>query len=41
MRIFKEANRVFKAKIVKLKKQGKVRVEHKPSIASEDLKKQI
>ena len=33
---FEEANRVFKAKTVELKRQGKAKVEHKPP---EDLKK--
>ena len=36
---FEEANRVFKAKTVELKRQGKAKVEHKPPIAPEDLKK--
>ena len=36
---FKEANRAFKAKTVQLRRQGKVKVEHKPPIAQEDLKK--
>ena len=36
---FGEANRMFKAKITDLKKKGKAKVEHKPHIAAEDLKK--
>ena len=36
---FNEVNRVFKAKVVEFKKQGKAKVEHKPAIAKEDLKK--
>ena len=35
---FEEANRVFKAKIVELKRQGNAKIEHKPPIAPEDLK---
>ena len=36
---FDKANRVFKAKIVDLKKKGKAKVEHKPAIAVQDLRK--
>ena len=36
---FDEANRVFKANVVELKRLGKAKVEHKPPIAEEDLKK--
>ena len=36
---FEEANRIFKAKVVELKRLGRVKVEHKPPIAEEDLKK--
>ena len=36
---FEDENRVFKAKTVELKRQGKAKVEHKPPIAPEDLKK--
>ena len=33
----KDANLVFKAKIVELKRLGKAKIEHKPPIVSEDL----
>ena len=36
---FKDANLVFKAKIVELKRLGKAKIEHKPPIVSEDLNK--
>ena len=36
---FEEANHIYKAKVVELKKQGKAKIEHKPPIASEDLRK--
>ena len=36
---FKDANLVFKAKIVELKRLRKAKIEHKPPIVSEDLNK--
>ena len=36
---FEESNIVFKAKVVDLKRLGIAKIEHKPPIASEDLKK--
>ena len=36
---FKDANLVFKAKIVELKRLGKAKIEHKLPIVSEDLNK--
>lgn len=36
---FNDASCIFKVKQVELKKMGKAKVEHKPPIAQEDLKK--
>ena len=36
---FEEANLVFKAQVVELKRLGKAKVDHKPSIHHEDLSK--
>ena len=36
---FNEANRVYEAQCVELKKQGLAKTEHKPPIADEDIKK--
>jgi len=36
---FKEANRVYEAQCVELKKQGPAKTEHKPPIADEDIEK--
>ena len=36
---FQDANLVFKAKIIELKRLGKAKIEHKPPIVSEDLNK--
>ena len=38
---FKDANLVFKAKIVELKRLGKAKIEHKPPIVSEDLQQHL
>ena len=38
---FKDANLVFKAKIVELKRLGKAKIEHKPSIVREDLQQHL
>ena len=36
---FNEANRIYEAQCVELKKQGLAKTEHKPPIADEDIKK--
>ena len=36
---FNEANRIYEAQCVELKKQGLAKIEHKPPIADEDIKK--
>ena len=36
---FNEANRIYEAQCVELKKQGPAKIEHKPSIADECIKK--
>ena len=36
---FNEANRIYEAQYVELKKQGLAKTEHKPPIADEDIKK--